>query len=107
LAAVDVPEWMRTALVSEAALAEFSGYVAALEGLSPALASESLTEEARAALRFLVLHYWRRIVLRQPEAPEILLGEDWAGDAARRLTLKVFQDLPRPKLADLAALSIA
>jgi phenylacetic acid degradation operon negative regulatory protein len=66
-----------------------------------------LTEEARAALRFLVLHYWRRIVLRQPEAPEILLGEDWSGDAARRLTLKVFQDLPRPKLADLAALSIA
>ncbi|MFY9468046.1 MAG: PaaX family transcriptional regulator C-terminal domain-containing protein [Lentibacter algarum] len=107
LAAVDVPEWMRTALVSEAAQAEFAGYVAALEGLFPALASESLTEEARAALRFLVLHYWRRIVLRQPEAPEILLGQDWAGDAARRLTLKVFQDLPRPKLADLAALSIA
>jgi phenylacetic acid degradation operon negative regulatory protein len=107
LAAADVPEWMRAALVTDAALAEFAGYVAALEGLAPALASASLTEEARAALRFLVLHYWRRIVLRQPEVHEILLGEDWAGHRARKLTLQAFDILPRPKLSALAALTAA
>lgn len=107
LAARDVPDWMRAALVSPEAQADFAGYVRALEGLAPALATATLSQEARVALRFLVLHHWRRIILRQPEAPELLLGEDWPGHRARQLTLKVFQDLPRAKLSDLAAQTAA
>lgn len=107
LPAAAVPEWMRATLSSDEALAEFASYVSALKNLAPTLTSAKLTAEARASLRFLVLHYWRRIVLRQPEVHEILLGEDWAGHCARQLTLQAFEILPRPKLADLAALTNA
>jgi phenylacetic acid degradation operon negative regulatory protein len=103
LPAADVPEWMRAALTTDEVLEEFALYEQTLEALVPALEGKGLTDEARLALRFLVLHYWRRIVLRQPEVHEVLLGADWAGHRARVLTLQVFEALPRPALADLAA----
>lgn len=107
LAAEDVPDWMRAALMPPEALVEFSLYTKALRPVLNAASGVTLCAQDRLALRLLVLHTWRRIILRQPELPEALLGEDWAGFEARRLTHALFEALPRVSLCELAALQNA
>jgi len=105
--ASEVPAWMRASLTSAEATAEFALYTKALAGLVPQLATAKLDPPQKLALRLLVLHHWRRIVLRQPEVHEALLGEGWAGHTARQLTLEVFETLGRPALSELANLQNA
>lgn len=103
----DVPAWMRASLTSAETSAEFALYTEALTELVPKLSTARLDARQKLALRLLVLHHWRRIVLRQPEVHEALLGESWAGHKARQLTLEVFATLGRPALTELAALQNA
>ena len=48
--------------------------------------------EAMAA-RVLLIHEYRRIVLRDPLLPALVLPEDWPGDAARRLCAEIYRAL--------------
>jgi phenylacetic acid degradation operon negative regulatory protein len=41
--------------------------------------------------RLLVIHEYRRIILRDPELPEELLPADWAGAAARALCRNLYR----------------
>lgn len=45
------------------------------------------------AARTLLIHDWRRIVLRDPDLPDALLPADWIGQEARRLVRQVYHDL--------------
>ncbi len=42
------------------------------------------------AARTLLIHDWRRIVLRDPGLPAALLPQDWPGEAARHLTASIY-----------------
>ncbi|MBU2983326.1 hypothetical protein KO498_16085 [Lentibacter algarum] len=87
-----VPDWMKTALVSDAEAAEFAG-------LEEALSFDHMPQNSlqRYSLRVLVLHHWRRIVLRHDSAVEQMLGEDWAGYKARKRVSELFEALERPE----------
>ena len=43
--------------------------------------------------RLLVIHDYRRIVLRDPRLPSTFLPEEWAGDAARQLCASLYEAL--------------
>ncbi|WP_259940016.1 PaaX family transcriptional regulator C-terminal domain-containing protein [Sulfitobacter sp. M368] len=55
-----------------------------------------------AVLRCLVVHNWRRLVLRHPPLPQALLPEDWPGHACHRMVASLLDRFPRPDLSRIA-----
>lgn len=49
------------------------------------------TAEQCFQIRILLIHEYRRIILRDPELPDELLPGDWAGSAARQLCNNIYQ----------------
>jgi len=46
--------------------------------------------------RTLLIHDWRRLLLRDPQLPQELLPRDWPGERARQLTRRVYRLLLAP-----------
>lgn len=61
--------------------------------LNPLLAHSPPTPEQAFALRVLLLHHWRRIVLHDPQLPMPMLPADWPGVAARALCGQLYWSL--------------
>ncbi|CAJ48988.1 phenylacetic acid degradation operon negative regulatory protein PaaX [Bordetella avium] len=61
--------------------------------LTPLLAHSPPTPEQAFALRVLLLHHWRRIVLHDPQLPMPMLPADWPGVAARALCGQLYWSL--------------
>ena len=55
-----------------------------------------LTDTDAFTARILLIHHYRRVVLRDPLLPPALLPRDWPGRAARRLCGEIFQGLLEP-----------
>ena len=54
---------------------------------------ENLSPGDAMAARTLLIHDWRRIVLRDPALPDALLPADWASHKARKLVRQTYHDL--------------
>ena len=54
-----------------------------------------------ATLRTLIVHRWRRVVLRHPDLPPVFFPSDWAGQACRAEVFRLLDTLPRPGLAEV------
>lgn len=54
-------------------------------------------------LRTLLIHDYRRLLLRDPELPEVLLPADWSGQQARLLCRELYRRLRAPSEAHLEA----
>ena len=59
-------------------------------------AAESITPEDAFLLRTLLIHDWRRLLLRDPELPDVLLPAGWPGRGARQLTQTLYRGLLAP-----------
>jgi phenylacetic acid degradation operon negative regulatory protein len=57
---------------------------------------ERLSDADAFTARILLIHHYRRVVLRDPLLPAALLPQDWPGRAARQLCGEVFQGLLEP-----------
>ncbi|SDW77136.1 transcriptional regulator, PaaX family [Ruegeria halocynthiae] len=55
-----------------------------------------------ATLRTLLVHRWRRVVLRQPDLPEVFYPPDWVGPACRDRVFDLLDVLPRPPAETLS-----
>ncbi|WP_136443308.1 PaaX family transcriptional regulator C-terminal domain-containing protein [Pacificoceanicola onchidii] len=76
-----LPDWVCQSIASTAHRAACKALTqATLEGMERCPDDP----EKRAALRLLILHHWRRLVLRQSPLADALLGEDWEGAVTRR-----------------------
>ncbi len=85
------PETLRALWPSEETANAYRGFIAAYTPLGEALAGGSELGRLDAmAARTLLIHDWRRIVLRDPGLPTTLLPEDWPGEAARKLTADIY-----------------
>ena len=47
-------------------------------------------------LRILLIHEYRRILLKDPELPAKMLPGNWEGHAARKLTAEIYRELAKP-----------
>lgn len=56
-----------------------------------------------ATLRTLVVHRWRRVVLRHADLPRAYFPADWPGPACREAVFDLLDRLPRPALSGIEA----
>ena len=68
------------------------GY-AALETVLADLDIANLSDRQSAALRVLVVHQWRRLVLRHADLPERFFPDGWKGEACRAHVLQLLGNL--------------
>ena len=54
---------------------------------------EPLSDADAFTARILLIHHYRRVVLRDPLLPTALLPEDWPGRAARKLCGEIYRGL--------------
>ena len=72
-------------------------FMKTFEPLRAALARGTELSEAEAfTARILLIHHYRRVVLRDPLLPESLLPADWPGRAARALCGEIYRALLAP-----------
>jgi len=70
--------------------ARYSAFVNNWQGFDTA---EKLAPSEAMSARILLIHDWRRIVLRDPALPDALLPADWIGRKARKLVRKQYHGL--------------
>lgn len=58
----------------------------------------------RTAMRLVILHHWRRLILRQNVLADILMPADWAGSNAREAVMSALERYARPDLQTLRAM---
>lgn len=92
--AEQVPEWISALWpLSEIGLA-YNSLSEQLRPLCLALETDGdLAGIDAMAARTLLIHHWRRIVLRDPGLPAALLPKDWAGEAARDQVRRIYAHL--------------
>lgn len=69
-----------------------AAYTRFLGAFAP-LQNAPVPEDEALPLRLLLVHEWRRLVLRDPLLPDALLPEPWPGEAARRLAAALYRRL--------------
>ncbi|MCV6610753.1 MAG: phenylacetic acid degradation operon negative regulatory protein PaaX, partial [Amphritea sp.] len=83
------------------------GYQAFLDRFRPllrALEGEiELDPEQCFQLRILMIHHYRRLLLKDPRLPEKLLPADWVGTSARVLCRNIYRKIHEPAEAFLSA----
>lgn len=79
--------------------AMYEAFIQMFRPLLPLLESETLTPERCFHLQLLLIHFYRRVVLKDPMLPEELLPPHWAGQSARQLCINIWQRLAAGSLA--------
>lgn len=100
-----VPGWLSAGLMPDDLAEGYARFADTLAEVERALAGASLSPIERAALRVLIVHGWRRLVLRHADLPDGLFPPTWRGPEARRRVHDLLSGLGRPSLSDLESAS--
>lgn len=87
------PEELRKLWPSDELAGAYKALIAAYAPLLKSLGQNELMPIEAVAARTLLIHDWRRVVLRDPGLPAALLPKDWPGDEARALARDLFRRL--------------
>ncbi|WP_253276871.1 PaaX family transcriptional regulator C-terminal domain-containing protein [Ruegeria sp. 6PALISEP08] len=102
--AISVPDWMRDLCGPEPLKAAYEQFWTTLQLVERHLPANGLDDPLQTAvLRVLIVHGWRRLILRHPSLPPTFLPADWKGAECRQKVLQLLDRLPRPSLASLEA----
>ncbi|WP_420003749.1 PaaX family transcriptional regulator C-terminal domain-containing protein [Arenibacterium sp. LLYu02] len=93
-----VPAWLKEELFPAALRKSCAALDAALLPLG---AAPPLDPLRRACLRTLIVHRWRRIVLRHPNLSASFQPADWRGEACRAKVFALLDAMPLPSLLEL------
>jgi phenylacetic acid degradation operon negative regulatory protein len=74
----------------------YRDFVAQFSPLADAFASRPPADEEALVARTLLIHAFRRVVLRDPGLPSDLLPPDWQGHAARTLASRIYAQVAGP-----------
>ena len=97
-----LPDWIKDKLCQPALGAQSSNLARYLGQIQTTVRERpSLTTAQKAALRVLIVHSWRRIVLKVPKLPDFVFPHHWKGDECRKLVHDLLSHLPKPTLAEL------
>lgn len=98
----EMPDWMTERLCSPKLVEASQDLFAKLTRLNDSRpTAQDLSTIEVAVLRILVVHSWRRVVLKFPLLPDDAYPDGWRFAANRRLVAEILQDLPRPSIAAL------
>ncbi|WP_170431985.1 PaaX family transcriptional regulator C-terminal domain-containing protein [Ruegeria arenilitoris] len=102
--AISVPEWLRELFGPEPLKTAYDDFWKSVRIIDELLPQTGVDDPMKTAvLRILVVHNWRRIILRHPVLPAYFLPADWKGPACREEVSRLLDRLPRPHLATLEA----
>ncbi len=101
ISASEAPVWLRKQIAPQLLEDEYNALIPLLHLMTQNLSPDTLTDLQIAVVRCLIVHNWRRIVLRHPALPPALLPENWAGSRCHVLVDKLLTDLPRPALDNI------
>jgi len=98
----EVPEWVSGLIVPPAVLHGFKDLTAALTelGLNDQTVSQ-FSHHQRATLRAIIVHRWRRLILKVPHVPDVLFGTAFEGHICRTQVMENLKLLERPTLSAL------
>jgi phenylacetic acid degradation operon negative regulatory protein len=74
----------------------YQAFIAQFSTLETATQRKDLSPQDALVARILLIHAYRRIVLRDPGLPAVLLPDDWPGHEARALTGRIYRRLLAP-----------
>ena len=80
----------------------YENFISTFRPLLPLLkeaSTDELTPARCFAIQLLVIHLYRRVILKDPLLPEELLPAHWAGQAARQLCINIYQSVAEGALA--------
>jgi phenylacetic acid degradation operon negative regulatory protein len=86
-----------------ATAAAYQAFIAQFSPLEAATQRKDLSPQDALVARILLIHAYRRIVLRDPGLPFALLPDNWPGHAARALTGRIYRRLLGPSESYLDA----
>lgn len=94
-----VPDWLKQAAASPELAEAYRLLADQLQGTRDlVLRAPPDSPLGVVTLRTLIVHQWRRIVLRHPALPDAFRPEGWPGTQCRELVAELLQRLPRPSL---------
>lgn len=98
------PDWLRRQLEPTALAPDYAALRETLEDLTRALPRpEEISALETAVLRCLIVHNWRRLVLKHPALPTSLVTKDWPGHHCHVLVSTLLERFRRPDLGAIAA----
>lgn len=97
-----LPDWIRARITAPALVEAAETLAAQLTHLGKLIPPAArLSPIQIATLRVLVVHGWRRVVLRAPGLPDFVMPPEWRGSACRELVQDLLARLPKPPLEAL------
>lgn len=97
---LDAPAWVREAILPEPLRSAYEAFLEVLFHIGKKLPNQSQLEEIDAlVLRVLIVHNWRRLLLRHSEAVDAFFPEGWVGSECRTLVIAILDQLPKPAAA--------
>lgn len=66
-----------------------------------AMDSEKISQQDAFKMRLLVIHFYRRIIVRDPDLPAALLPQDWPREKAEQVAINIYQKVHQKALAYL------
>ena len=95
-----LPDWLREAVIGAALREDYARFEARLERAA-SLLPERISDLDRAVLRGLIVHGWRRLLLRHPDLPDDFLGPDCRIGPCRARVMELLDRLGPVAAADL------
>ncbi len=103
--AISAPQWLQELCGPAPIKAAYDDFLETIEQVESLLPKNGLVDPMKTAvLRVLIVHNWRRIILRHPALPPAFLPPDWKGAACRTKVIAVLDCLPKPRLETLEGL---
>lgn len=102
-----LPEWITSKVCDPKTVKLSEDFLGALDAVQALLdATPDLTPMQTAALRILLVHGWRRIVLKAPVLPDHAFPDGWRGMDCRAKTASLLDQLSKQDPSDLAQGSV-
>lgn len=92
-----VPDWLRNQLGPEPLVQGYNDLARALQTVTSTLGAQpDLSPSEIACLRMLIVHYWRRNLLKHPDLPAGFFPADWQENTCRKRVMALLELLPKP-----------
>lgn len=102
LAPASLPRWLAEQFEPKDLAQDFAELHQALVHVQKAVAEAAfISPRETAVLRCLIVHNWRRLVLKHPDLPRELYSPSWLGHECRGLVSSLLTKLPKPDLGQI------
>ncbi len=99
---IRVPDWLKTQVCTPELMQEYKCLHASLIKVNQLVTDFSCFDVLDAvALRILIIHSWRRVILKHADLPQYFFPDDWPGENCRRMVTELTARLSLPELETL------